>query len=1217
MRIYADLILRTTEFLLRNNMTDFVHLHLHSEYSLLDGACRIKDIPAAVRAAGMNAVAVTDHGVMYGAVEFYKACRAEGIKPIIGCEVYVAPGSRLVHSRETDAAAYHLVLLVKDEKGYKNLIKLVSAGFIEGFYSKPRIDTELLEEYHEGLIALSGCLSGRIARYLAEDNYASAAEYALKLRGIFGDDFYLEVQDHGIELQKNVNSAIARISREYGIPMAATNDVHYLKKSDAETQTVLTCIQTNSRLQDGKPLGFETDEFYLKTADEMEKLLGGFEGAIENTVKIAEKCNFDFEFDKKYLPSYHPDDGSKPEQMLKRLAQEGFEKRIKEGSIVFDEKNTEDAYRSRVTYELFIINHMGYNEYFLIVRDFVNYAKEQGIPVGPGRGSGAGSLVSFLIGITEVDPIKHNLLFERFLNPERVSMPDFDIDFCYERRDEVIDYVCRRYGKDHVSQIITFGTMAARAVVRDVGRVLGMSYAEVDAVAKYIPRLPGIMLEDVLTGDFRKLYDSDDRVRRLIDISLALEGMPRHTSTHAAGIVITDLPTDEYVPLSVNAGIPVTQFDMDTVAELGLLKFDFLALRYLTVISDAEKLIRRREPDFSIVKTDENDEASYAMLSEGKTAGVFQLESAGMKQLMMSFHPEKLEDIMIAIALYRPGPMDSIPRFLENRKSGKSPEYKIPALSEILDETSGCIIYQEQVMRIFRTVANYSFGKADIIRRIMAKKKTGELEKERETFLEGASRNFIDRSAASELFDDMAGFAKYAFNKSHAAAYSVTSFRTAYLRCHYPCEYFAALLTSVLGNMEKTAEYITECEKLGIKVLPPDVNESGAKFGVSGGNIRFGLAALKNVGGSFTDAIVKERENGLFTSFSDFINRIVSLHGADMNKRAVESIIKAGACDCFGITRASLLVSYEIIIDNASKRGRTNVSGQLDMFGTSSLNGEKEEFTYPVLPELSIRELITFERDAAGFCFSGHMLDYYSKNAEKLSPVSISSVIQNCSGQEGTLQEEVVVCGIVAGRTVKQTKNGETMAFIRLEDNFSSIELIVFPKVYSSANGMLEFDSALGVCGEVTVKDDEDPKLIVRQMVPLQNNDRFDARGFVYPFGQRNTPAGSPAPVQTKNTAVRNMNNNMNPNPAVKTNMQPLNGNPVKQPRLFLRFERTEGEKYEKAQNLLDIFDGNTETLIFSVESGKYTRRPVGTALSGYVLNELKALCGEENVVVK
>ncbi|MBR4292097.1 MAG: DNA polymerase III subunit alpha [Clostridia bacterium] len=1187
-------------------MSNFVHLHLHTEYSLLDGACRISDIPRAAKENGQTAVAITDHGNMFGVVEFFKACKKEGIKPIIGCEVYVCPRTRFDKQHVVDSEMNHLVLLVKDEIGYKNLTKLVSAGYIEGFYSKPRVDLELLEKYSEGLVALSACLSGKIPRYILSGDYDSACNYAKKMQNIFGKgNFYLEVQNHGLDDQKRVNEALLNISRECSIPLVATNDVHYLKRTDAENQAALMCIQTNNLLSDGRPLGFDTDEFYFKSSDEMSVLFARFPDAISNTQKIADMCNFEFEFDKKYLPSFKPDDGSTPEKKLRALAEEGLQKKLREGLIVFENEEDESNYKSRITYELFIINRMGYNEYFLIVWDFVNYARTKSIPVGPGRGSGAGSLVSYLIGITEVDPIRHNLLFERFLNPERVSMPDFDIDFCYERRDEVIEYVASRYGSDHVSQIITFGTMAARAVVRDVGRVMGLPYADVDAVAKRIPHYLGVTLKEAIEGDLKELYEGGGQIKKLLDISLALEGMPRHSSTHAAGVVITDKKTVEYVPLATSSQSIVTQFDMDTIAELGLLKFDFLALRYLTIIDDTEKLIRRREKDFSIAKIPEDDAETFEMLSAGRSEGVFQLESPGMKQLLISFKPQSLEDIMIAIALYRPGPMDSIPKFIENRRKHKDITYKIPALADILDETSGCIIYQEQVMRIFRTVANYSYGKADIIRRIMSKKKTGELEKERVGFIEGAKRNHISEADASSLFDEMASFAKYAFNKSHAAAYAVTSYRTAYLRCHYGAEYFAALLTSVLGNMNKMSEYIAECSRMGINVLPPDVNESDIKFAVKNGNIRFGLLALKNVGVGFVNSLIAEREIRPFSSFADFVSRMA---GGEINKRPVESMIKAGAFDSFGVYRSQLLSSYEEIIDICSRREKANIHGQMDMFASE----EESEYQFPKMDELSLREMIAFEKDSSGFCFSGHLLDYYSKNLSKLQIIPINELKSRVLENDIADKQRVIIAGIVSSRTVKQTKNGDAMAFVRLEDRYSDIELVVFPKIYSPNVHLLAADCAICAVGEVSVREDEDPKLLVSAVYPLQNNDTFNEIAYKAPVIEQKSQIGTAVRVAPKTDTVQKREE-----PAAKNITSKSN-------KLYLRVENLNCSQYRRALNLLGIFEGETPVFFYDMSQKQYLpyKAPsdadfLGADTSEFVIRELKNILGEDNVVLK
>ncbi len=869
----------------------FVHLHVHSEYSLLDGACRIADIPKAVKALGQNAVALTDHGAMYGSVAFYNACKAEGIKPIIGCEAYVAPTTRFEKSKTKDDAYNHLILLCKNEVGYKNLIYMVSKGFTEGFYIRPRIDNELLASHSEGLVCLSGCIAGYIPRMIARGFYDKAKEYALWLNRVFGQgNFYLEIQDHGSEEEEEVMPEIIKLSQETGIPLAATNDAHYIAKRDADTQAVLLCVQTNSVITDGRPIGFDTDEFYLKSEAEMRRIFGPNGDAIENTQKIADMCGYDFDFDKLYLPEFTPPDSKDPRDYLRELAYEGFEKRIKYGMLVFTEENTEEVYKTRMEYELSVIDGMGFNEYYLIVADYVGYAKTHGVTTGPGRGSGAGSLIAFLIGITDVDPVRYELMFERFLNPERKGMPDFDVDFADTERHKVIEYVTEKYGKDRVCQIITFGTLAARAAVRDVGRALGMSYGDVDSVAKLIPQKLGITIREALDSpdgkDLKERYDNEREVKTLIDTAMSVEGMPRNISTHAAGVIITGRPVYEYVPLAKSGDITVTQYDMDTSAKLGLVKFDFLGIRYLSIISDTENQIREYEPDFDITKVPLDDAATYEMLSKGLGEGVFQLESAGMRRMLVQLKPDKLEDIIAAIALYRPGPMDSIPQFLENRADPSKINYITPLLKPILDVTNGVAVYQEQVMQIFRAVAGYTYGRADIVRRLMSKKKTEQMAKERDIFIHGddtggdasirgAVSNGLSEEDASKLFDQLAKFAEYAFNKSHAASYAFLTYRTAYLKCNYFAEYMSALLTSVLSNTTKTAEYISECSKRGVKVLPPDINESGMYYHVvrdeNGGNIRFGLLAIKNVGVNFVQSIITEREKKPFSSQYDFI----------------------------------------------------------------------------------------------------------------------------------------------------------------------------------------------------------------------------------------------------------------------------------------------------------------------------------------------------------
>ncbi len=1072
-------------------MGDFVHLHLHTEYSLLDGAAKISEIADKALSDGQRAVAITDHGVMYGCVEFYNALKEKGVKPIIGCEVYVAARSRTLKEGKLDSSGNHLILLCKNAVGYRNLCYMVSMSFIDGFYSKPRIDMDLLRNHHEGLIALSGCIAGKIPSYILAGSMSDAEAAAIEMRDIFGEDFYLEIQNHGLDDERRVAYGLKLISEKLGIPMVATNDVHYLEKSDADIQATLMCIQTNNVITDGRPFGFETDEFYFKTEAQMRALFGTFSGAIENTVKIADKCNFDFEFDKLHLPDFKPEGGLTHKDKLREDAYLGFEARKAKNRFDFV-NHTEQEYTERIEYELSVIDKMGFNAYFLIVADFVAYAKRSGIPVGPGRGSGAGSLVAFCIGITDVDPISFGLLFERFLNSERVSMPDFDIDFCYTRREEVIDYVKRKYGDDKVAQIVTFGTLAARAAVRDVGRALGMPYSRVDAVAKLIPHDYTVKLEGALhTKELRELYLNDSEVRRLLDTSIKLEGMPRHASTHAAGVVITELPTYEYVPLSYSGTGVVTQFDMNTDAKLGLVKFDFLGLRYLTVIDDAEKMIRKRIPDFDIQKVDFGDEKTFRLLSDARTDGVFQLESGGMKQVLTKLRPSSIEDIIACIALYRPGPMDSIDDFIERKNGRAKIEYKTPELAEILDVTYGCIVYQEQVMQICRTLAGYSYARADIVRRAMSKKKTDAMLAEQKSFVDGCLERGIGREIAESIFDDMVGFAKYAFNKSHATAYGVLSFRTAYLKAHYPAEYFAALLTSVLDNSQKVREYIADAQKYGVSVLPPDINSSEPYFSVNGGSIRFGLLAIRNVGRLFADAVVRERENKPFKSFDEFVSRMV---GTEINKRTVESLVKCGVFDSLGVSRSSLLACYESIMDSESERHRNNVSGQMDLFGLSDASAAYVSYNYPKIEELSLKELLLFEKECSGMYFSGHMIDGYSKAIEQIRPDKISEIIndldENSQSPSPKYKDrmQVKIAGIISEKRTKVTKNGDTMAFIKLEDRVSEIEVIVFARQYANFAEEIFEENAVVIGGSISQEDNEAPRILLSDVKPLSPN---------------------------------------------------------------------------------------------------------------------------------
>ena len=935
-----------------------MHLHVHTEYSLLDGACRIRDLPKLVKEMGQSACAITDHGVMYGAVDFYRACKAEGIHPIIGCEVYVARRTRFDKQHEFDAESRHLVLLCKNETGYRNLSYMVSQAYLEGFYIKPRIDMELLRQHSEGLIALSACLAGEIPKRLLNGDYNGAKEHALEMRDIFGEDYYLELQDHGIAEQTEVNRGLLRLHNETGIPLVCTNDAHYLRKEDAESHDVLLCIQTGKTVDDENRMRYEPRNFYLRSTEEMESLFAGYPDAAANTERIAEKCQLDFTFGKYHLPEFKLPEGYDSPTYLRKLCDEGFTARYGQAK---------PEYRRQLDYELDMIEKMGFTDYFLIVSDFVRYAKSRGIPVGPGRGSAAGSMVSYCLEITDIDPMKYDLYFERFLNPERVSMPDIDMDFGDTRRGEVVEYVRRKYGDDHVAQIVTFGTMAARAAIRDVGRALNMTYAEVDVVAKLVPAGPGalhITLQEALklSKQLAEMYRDDERVKKLIDTAMALEGMPRHASTHAAGVVITKRPVYEYVPLARNDDAMVCQYVMTTLEELGLLKMDFLGLRNLTVLDDAVKMVREREPDFALDRIPEDDAETYDMISRGQTAGVFQIESSGMTSVCVGLKPQSIEDITAVIALYRPGPMESIPRFIACKHDPKLVTYKHPKLIPILSVTYGCIVYQEQVIRIFQELGGFSLGQADMVRRAISKKKAKEIEKERKAFvygdaergISGCIANGIDEATAQAIYDEIFDFANYAFNKAHAVSYAVVAYQTAYFKCHYTREYMAALLTSVLDNSDKVAGYIGECRDCGIALLPPDVNRSSDRFTVEPEGIRFGLVAIKNIGRGFIQSVVRERERGGdFRSLQDFCDRMYDC--GDMNKRAVENLIRSGAFDSMGARRSQLLAVYEKMLDAIGNVRRVNVEGQMDFFGMGGSSSAPEAVELPNLPEFNRR----------------------------------------------------------------------------------------------------------------------------------------------------------------------------------------------------------------------------------------------------------------------
>lgn len=1154
---------------------NFTHLHLHTEYSLLDGACRIEGLMQRVKALGQTAVAITDHGVMYGCVDFYKAAKKAGVKPIIGCEVYVATRTRFDKVNRIDGSN-HLVLLCKNETGYKNLIKMVSVGFTEGFYNKPRVDHELLEEYHEGLICLSACLAGEIPQALLAGDYEKAKNLARYYEDLFGKgNYYIEIQDHGLDEQRTVLPLLVRLSRETGIPLVATNDAHYLEKEDSRMQHILICIQTNKTVNDDDVLEFGTDEFYVKSTDEMYELFSAWPEACENTNRIAEMCSFDFEFGVTKLPYFVAPDGMDNKEYFVKLCRDGLLRRY--GADV-----PEDI-RARLDYEISIIDRMGYINYYLIVFDFINYAKSQGIPVGPGRGSGAGSLAAYCVGITNIDPIKYNLLFERFLNPERVSMPDFDIDFCYERRQEVIDYVIRKYGADHVAQIVTFGTMAARAAIRDVGRVLDMPYGTVDGIAKLVPMEPKMTLTKALSisRELKARYDADPQVKELIDMSLKLEGMPRHASTHAAGVVITREAADEYVPLATNDGNPVTQFTMTTIEELGLLKMDFLGLRTLTVIDDAEKMIRKREPGFSMDAVPYDDQRVYAMLNAGETEGVFQMESGGMTQAVMGLQSKSLEDIIAIISLYRPGPMESIPTYIANRHNPGNVKYKTPQLEHILDVTNGCIVYQEQVMQICRELAGFSYGQADLVRRAMSKKKHDVMEKERQHFVHGNTEpghecagcvaNGISEAVANAIFDDMSSFASYAFNKAHAAAYAVVAYQTAYLKRHYPREFMAALLTSVLDNTGKVIEYTAECQRMGIRVLPPDINASDAGFTVEGKDIRFGLLALKNVGRNLIATVVRERSGTPYRSLYDFCKR---LHGTEINRRAVESMIKSGAFDNLETKRRSMMDGVEGILKSVESEARRNLDGQIDLFG--ALDGEQEsgrnvyklpdsgeEYPYDILLQM--------EKEVSGLYLSGHPLDHYRPVIEKVSTCRISELVgENAHAYDE--QNVTLVCTVVRTKTIN-TKAGGMMAFITVEDMSGSMEVLAFPKVLLAASEAVHDNAVVVIKGRVSYKEDEPSKLIADSIVDVE--------------------CYEPDKIKTDIKSTKNG--------------------------LWLKLSSMRSESFEETKNLLQIFEGNFPVYMYFEDTKQRMLAPksLWCTQSDLLVSELERVLGAGNVKVK
>ncbi len=1161
----------------------FAHLHVHSEYSLLDGACRIEPMLDKIKSMGQTSVALTDHGVMYGVVDFYKAAKARGLNPIIGCEVYVAPRSRFDKVHGIDNERYHLILLCKNNTGYKNLIKLVSEGWVNGFYTKPRVDKELLEQHHEGLIALSGCLAGEVARALERNDYEEAKKVAEWYNGVFGDgNYYLEIQNHGLDEQLRINPMLISLSKELNIPLAATNDAHYVDKQDSKIQQVLICIQTNHTLGEDTGLEFGTQEFYLKSEEEMREAFSECPQAVDNTAKIAEQCHVEFEFGKTKLPHFDVPDGWSHFDWFANLCRKGLKERYGD--------SPPQEYIDRLEYELGIIDKMGYTDYYLIVHDFIRHAKSVGIPVGPGRGSGAASICAYCIGITGIDPMKYNLLFERFLNPERVSMPDFDVDFCFERRGEVIDYVIDKYGADHVAQIVTFGTMAAKAAIRDVGRAMGMSYSAVDNIAKQIPNELNITLEKALkrSAEFKALYDKDAEAHELIDTAMKVEGMPRHASTHAAGVVITHDPVVSYVPLARNDEAIVTQFTMTTLEELGLLKMDFLGLRTLTVIRNAEKAIRNTDPSFSIENIDMEDRQVFDMLCAGQTEGVFQFESAGMRSVLSQLKPESVEDLIAVISLYRPGPMDSIPTYIENRHNPAKIKYKTPKLKSILDVTYGCIVYQEQVMQICRELAGYSYGRADIVRRAMSKKKHDVMLRERDSFVngavdengnilcEGAVRRGVPAGVANEIFDEMISFASYAFNKAHAAAYAFVAYRTAWLKCHYPCEFLAALLTSFLDNSGKVAQYINECSRLGIKILPPHVNRSTEAFEVSDGNIHFSLLAVKNLGRGFIRRMVDERTmNGNFKDFYDFCRR---MHGKDFNRRAIESLVKCGAFDGMGANRRQMCAVIDPIIEELDNTKRRNVEGQIGFGDLSSGSAaepteSKSSFAYPPAEEFSPEMLLKYEKEVAGMYLSGHPMAQYRELSKALKCAQIGDIAAEESRYKDN--DRVLLLGLITSAKKKITKSDATMAFLNFEDMTGSIEVIVFPKTLIEKPTMFHEGNILLLHGRVSMREDEDTKVVCEAVEPCPSSVPAEA---------------AKAPTQEKKKAARG---------------------------LFLRFDTASSPQIEYCRKLLNIFDGAVPLYYYFADTKEYKRNPIGQNIdvNDVLLRELRKILGESNVI--
>ncbi len=1131
-------------------MSGFVHLHVHTEYSLLDGACRISKLFSHVKSMGQTAIAITDHGVMYGVVDFYTAAKKAGIKPIIGCEVYVAPRKRTDKSGSVDGEPSHLVLLCENEKGYQNLCKMVSLAFTQGFYSRPRVDMELIEKHHEGLIALSACLSGEIASLLSQDEYLKAKEVALRMQEIFGkNNYFLEIQDHGIPEQKKVARLLVKLSEETGIPLVATNDAHYITKDDWRAQDVLLCVQTGKKVDDVDRMRFSTQDFYLKSEEEMRALLPA--RSIEITEKIAERCNYDFVFGKYHLPRFPLPEGKTAREYLQELCEAGYKKLF---------PSDPPTHRQRLNMELDMIERMGFLEYFLIVGDFTDFARSRDIPVGPGRGSAPGSIVSYCLGITGVDPMRYGLYFERFLNPERVSMPDIDIDFCVNRRGEVIDYVIEKYGADHVAQVIAFGTLKARAAIKDVGRAMGYTYAETDEVSKAIPFSPAMTLEDGLriSPRLRELCE-DPKIRKLYDMAHTLEGMPRNTTTHAAGVVITAGEVSNFVPLAKNDEAIVTQFPKDTLEALGLLKMDFLGLRNLTVIHEAEKLIKKSHPDYNGIP--EEDAETFKMLSHGKTVGVFQLESTGMTGVCTGLKPQSLEDIAAVIALYRPGPMASIPRFLQGKHNPQAVKYKHPLLEPILKNSYGCIVYQEHVLDVLKQLAGFTVGHADLVRRAMSKKKVDLLAKERQAFIEGCAKNDVPMATADSIFEEIMDFAGYGFNKTHAVAYGIVAFQTAYLKCHYPKEYMAALLSSVLDVMSLIQDYIQESKEMGLTVAPPDINLSESDFKIYGDEIRIGFMAIKNVGRKFIDDVVYERnKGGKFTDFIDFCSRMSKY---DINKRVVESLIKAGVFDSLGHKRKQLRISFEHILDSLFSESRSSLEGQFNLFGDRPLEGYK----LPDVEEYTMKEMLEAEREITGLYLSGHPLDAFAAEMKRSKATEIRRILEDEAQEQYQDGDVVTVAGIITAVKEKTTKNNSLMCYVTLEDLSAPIEMIVFSSVLGRNGDCIKVDRAVTARGKLSIRDDKAPQIMVDEIRPLKELEPIDASDYG----------------------------------AAK--------------KLYIRIKGEDSREGKRIKPLLTMFPGKTQTIVYDELSKK--RFSVTCSLDDRLIGELALLLGKENVVIQ